>query len=204
MRSSCLQYCVLRTSQEPTPCQPPAKRRTVNSPLAALQHHPRVHLEDYTTRLPPTGGSISRIPNSSITNARTPPATGPTPPRPVRRQRPGRARFAPPSTDTDLPFLRLESDSEEEAPTSRSPSADTCRYRLAVPTPAAHACATRIEIPMGAALFRRRPNQSLRRRPGSRQLDPSTRGRGEEVATETDGGPVSDVFVYRVPVKKST
>ena len=38
---------------------------------------------------------------------------------------------------------------------------------------------------MGAALFRRRPNQSLRRWRGRRQLDPSTRGRGEEAAKGT-------------------
>ena len=38
---------------------------------------------------------------------------------------------------------------------------------------------------LGAALLRRRPNQSLRRRRGRRQLDPSTRGRGEEAATGT-------------------
>ena len=37
----------------------------------------------------------------------------------------------------------------------------------------------------GAAPFRRRPNQSLRRRRGRRQLDPSTRGRGEEAAKGT-------------------
>ena len=41
----------------------------------------------------------------------------------------------------------------------------------------------------GAALLRRRPNQSLRRRRGRRQLDPSARGRGEEAATGTGGGP---------------
>ena len=38
---------------------------------------------------------------------------------------------------------------------------------------------------LGAALFRRRPNQSLRRWRGRRQLDPSTRGRGEEAAKGT-------------------
>ena len=37
----------------------------------------------------------------------------------------------------------------------------------------------------GAVLLRRRPNQSLRRRRGRRQLDPSTRGRGEEAAKGT-------------------
>ena len=39
-----------------------------------------------------------------------------------------------------------------------------------------------VDWQMGAALLRRRPNQSLRRRRGRRQLDPSTRGRGEEAA----------------------
>ena len=57
---------------------------------------------------------------------------------------------------------------------------DNVRKRVLIQAPACN---------MGAALLRRRPNQSLLRRRGRRQLDPSTRGRGEEAAREE---PVSD------------
>ena len=71
-----------------------------------------------------------------------------------------------------------------------------CRRLLCTPPPAAEAGPVATDYREGAALLRWRPNQSLRRRRGRRQLDPSRRGEERQrvrwptvlLSSATDGG----------------